>query len=252
MNVYVTPPAVPGAPGTGTGTEQDPFHSVADGIKAAQNGGIVHLHAGHYVESVSWRQSRGDGHARIVVQPFGDGAVFIDSLLPEFLNPEPTTMGPGPHPNGTFNGEYVWHKPYPAPGIDDARRLRVNGGAFLDGPSTPAWSATASSGTCAPTTSCWPETSPAPPTATGSGARTTAEAGTYIPENRAGRIHRRPSVYMGPGIWFDQEPGEPPGPHPVWRPTEQHPGLAGLRAGRDRPEPAPAGTVPGKRTTRSS
>jgi hypothetical protein len=39
MNVYVTPPGVPGAPSTGTGTSEDPFTSIADGIKAAQNAG---------------------------------------------------------------------------------------------------------------------------------------------------------------------------------------------------------------------
>ena len=96
MNVYVTPPGVPGAPSTGTGTPEDPFTSVADGIKAAQNGGTVHLHGGHYVESVELEAVSGLDEQRIVVQPFGDGEVFIDSLLPEFLGARTRRrVGPG-------------------------------------------------------------------------------------------------------------------------------------------------------------
>ena len=88
MDVYVTPPSVPGAPSSGTGSPEDPFTSVADGIKAAAGGGTVHLHGGHYVESVELEAVSGlDGP--IVVQPVGDGEVFIDSLLPEFLVPGP-------------------------------------------------------------------------------------------------------------------------------------------------------------------
>jgi len=134
VNVYVTPPAVPGAPGTGAGTEEDPFTSVADGIKAAQNGGTVYLRGGHYVESVELEAVSGVDVQRIVVQPFGDGEVFIDSLLPEFLVPGAEDgWDPVTPPGEPFNGEYVWRKPYPAPGTE-LDRWRVIGGAFLDEP----------------------------------------------------------------------------------------------------------------------
>ena len=63
-HVHVAPPAVPGAFGGGTGSPEDPFTSVADGIKKAQDGGTVYLHGGHYVESVALSRYRASTSTR--------------------------------------------------------------------------------------------------------------------------------------------------------------------------------------------
>jgi hypothetical protein len=206
MNVYVTPPGVPGAPSTGTGTSEDPFTSIADGIKAAQNGGTVLLHGGHYVESVELKAVSGLNGQRIVVQPFGDGEAFIDSLLPEFLVPGPEDgWDPVAQPGGTFNGEYVWRRPYPAPGTELDRR-RVIGGAFLDEPVHIRLVSYSQLGDLLADNQLWPDDSPADGNRVWRPDET--QPGIFIPEDRPGRISRRPWVYMGPGIWFNQAAGE--------------------------------------------
>jgi hypothetical protein len=208
-HVFVTPPAVPGE--VPTGTEQDPFTSVKDGISAAQSGGTVHLHAGHYVESVRLQQIAGQESHRILVQPFGDGAVFIDSMLPEFLNPtEPDERwDPVTAPNGEFHGEYVWQKQYPAPGIDLTRR-GVGGGALLEESVHVRLVSYSQLIDLLAENQVWPDTKPGP--ADGNRVWRLDDApeanGTYIPETRDGRFHRRPSVYMGPGVWFDERSSE--------------------------------------------
>ena len=110
QDVYANPPPVPGElEGGGDGSRDHPFHSVANAMtKAHENGGgVVHLHGGHYVESVELEAVSGlDGP--IVVQPVGEGEVFIDSLLPEFLVPGPDDgWDPVTQPGGSFIGEYV-------------------------------------------------------------------------------------------------------------------------------------------------
>jgi hypothetical protein len=202
VNVYVTPPAVPGAPGTGAGTEDDPFTSVADGIRAAQNGGTVHMHGGHYVESVELESVSGSDGQRIVVQPIGDGEVFIDSLLPEFLVPGADDgWDPVTPPGAAFNGEYMWRRPYPAPGTE-LDRQRVISGALLDEPVHIRLVSYSQLGDLRAANQLWPDDSPA------DGNRVwrphDSLPDTFIPETREGRIHRRPWVYMGPGVWFDE------------------------------------------------
>jgi hypothetical protein len=184
---------------------------VADGIAAAQNGGIVRLHSGHYYESVSLSGVSGLSVRKIFVQPFGDGAVYIDSLLPQFLNPrEPghhwDPVAPGPN----FNGEYVWRQSFPLPAdVTETDRLKVNGGAFLDEPRHTRLVSYSQLADLLATNEFWPTTSPGPPNGNRVWRLDTAPGanGTYIPETREGRIHRRPSVYMGPGIWFNQDTG---------------------------------------------
>jgi len=206
VDVYVTPPAAPGAPATGTGTQEDPFTSVSDGIKAAQNGGTVHLHGGHYVESVELEGVSGLDEQWILVQPFGDGEVFIDSLLPEFLKPgDDDGWDPVTPPGGTFNGEYVWRKPYPAPG-PSLDRQRVIGGAFLDEPVHIRLVSYSQLGDLQAENQLWPDDNPADGNQVWRPHDFLPD--TFVPEDRPGRIYRRPWVYMGPGIWFDEAAGE--------------------------------------------
>ena len=141
-----------------------------------------------------------------MVQPVGDGEVFIDSLLPEFLVPGPDDgWDPVTQPGGSFIGEYVWRRPYPAPGAELDRR-RVIGGAFLDEPVHTRLVSYSQLEDLLAENQLWPDDSPA------DGNRVwrpdDTQPGIFIPEDRPGRIARRPWVYMGPGIWFDQAAGE--------------------------------------------
>ncbi len=200
--IHVSVPAVPGA-GGGSGTETDPFHSVAEAIGEAQNGAIVKLHAGHYLESVTVKNVSGLSVRKIRVQPFGDGLVFIDSLLPEFLDPN-GRWDRVLQPNGSFNGEYVWPRSFQPPeDVDEVERFRVNSGAFLDRPGhtrlvgySQPWDFRANN-------QLWPKAKPGPK----DGNRIWREDadGMYIPEDRVGEMHTLPSLYMGPGVWFDPE-----------------------------------------------
>jgi hypothetical protein len=170
----------------------------------------VRLHAGHYIESVTLENVSGLEARKIRVQPFGDGAVFIDSLLPEFLNPNggwDQVLEPG----GTFNGEYEWHQPFPLPaGMGNTERFRVNSGAFLDAPAhtrlvgySQAWDFRANN-------QLWPKDKPGPADGNRIWRLDPASGAdeTYVPEDRTGQIHRLPSLYMGPGVWFDQRVGQ--------------------------------------------
>jgi hypothetical protein len=198
----VSVPAGPGA-GGGSGTDADPFHSVAEAIGEAQNGAIVKLHAGHYLESVTVKNVSGLSARKIRVQPFGDGPVFIDSLVPEFLHPN-ARWDRVLAPNGSFTGEYVWPESFPPPpDVTEVERFRVNSGAFLDRPRhtrlvgySQPWDFRADN-------QLWPKDRPGPD----DGNRIWREDtdGTFIPEVRKGQIHTLPPLYMGPGVWFDPE-----------------------------------------------
>src|SRR4051812_6928597 len=200
--IHVSVPAVPGA-GGGSGTDTDPFHSVAEAIGEAQNGAIVKLHAGHYVESVTVKNVSGLSARRIRVQPFGDGPVFIDSLLPEFLNPN-GRWGRVLTSNGSFNGEYVWPEAFPPPAdVDELERFRVNSGAFLDRPAHTRMVGYSQPWDFRATNQLWPKERPGPDDGNRIWRKDTD--GTFIPEDRDGEIHTLPSLYMGPGVWFDPE-----------------------------------------------
>lgn len=205
---HVRPPAVPGT-GGGSGTEADPFRSVAEAIGEAQNGAIVRLHAGHYLESVTLDGVSGLEARKIRVQPFGDGPVFIDSLLPEFLDPD-DRWDRVLAEDGTFGGEYVWSQPFPPPAdVNEVERFRVNSGAFLDRPGhtrlvgySQPWDFRAEN-------QLWPKDKPGPDNGNKiwrlDDPIPGEEGEFYIPETRDKEIHTLPSLYMGPGVWFDPE-----------------------------------------------
>jgi hypothetical protein len=206
-SIHVSVPAVPET-GGGSGTEAAPFHSVAEALREAQNGAVVKLHAGHYLESVTVKNVSGLSARKILVEPAGDGPVFIDSLLPDFLHPN-GRWDRVLEASGRFNGEYEWHQPFPLPaGITNPERFRVNSGAFLDRPNHTRLVGYSQPGDFRSNNQLWPKEKPGP----ANGNRiwredTDADDGTYVPENRLGRIHRLPSLYMGPGVWFDQRVG---------------------------------------------
>jgi hypothetical protein len=85
-DIYVSPPAGADLSG-GTGTLQDPLHSVEAGIEMAAGGGTVHLRGGVYIESVEIAGVCGSWLNKIVVRPYKDEQVTIDSLIRDFLEP---------------------------------------------------------------------------------------------------------------------------------------------------------------------
>ena len=200
IDVYATPPAIAGELEGGDGSQAAPFHSVARAMsKVKENGGgVVHLHGGHYVESVTL-----DGFdqtsAQMVVRPVGDGEVYIDGMLSEFVAPQGLEDRWDPVlTDGEFRGEYVWLRPYEG-------GPPVSNGAFFDEPVHTRLVSYSRQEDLTATGQLWPDH---------------AEEGNqvwrlhedqanfpklYQPENRASRPHRRPWVYMGPGIWFDSE-----------------------------------------------
>ena len=204
QDVYANPPPVPGElEGGGDGSQTHPFHSVAKAMtKAHENGGgVVHLSGGHYVESVQLEDFGEDGQ-EIVVRADGGGEVFIDSMLPEFLAPQVPEdhWVPVIPPEGPVMGEYCWGRRYMPDGADTASGL-VNLGAFLDEPVHTRLVSYDRIEDLTATGQIWPENS-----ATGNRVwrLIPGQDDLYKPEDRPTRAQRRPWVYMGPGVWFDQ------------------------------------------------
>jgi hypothetical protein len=194
--VYVSPPDLPGG-GGGTGSPTDPFHSVADAISKVNGGGIVYLHRGNYIENVHLNRVSGRFWRKIRVRPFGDGEVFIDSMLPAFLTPGaggqwdaiPLTQG--------VAGEYVWSSRFEAPGGPQTGRAQL--GAFLDMPAHTRLVTYGEVADLRADNQGWPMDPK-------EGNQVWRESeGVFWPEDRANHVTHRPCVYMGPGIWFDED-----------------------------------------------
>jgi hypothetical protein len=198
-DLFVTPPSVPGElGGGGDGSESHPFHSVTTALERARSngGGIVNLHGGHYVESVVL-DGFDQGEFPLVVQPVGDGEVFIDATLPEFLAPQgpEDQWVPVLADDGEFRGEYVWLRPY-----DDAA---VTGGAFLDEPVHTRLVSYSRREDLTATGQIWTDDVPG-----GNRVWQLHPDQQQFPDLYRPRDERpwwRPWVYMGPGIWFDPE-----------------------------------------------
>jgi len=200
--VFVRPSAVSGDLEGGDGSAADPFRSVRKGIAEVHDrsgGGTVLLFSGHFVESIELIDVAGAGEADpIVVRPVdGTGEVVIDSCLPEFLKPAADGQW---QPVDGASGEYRSIGHYPAPGADQQIGT-VNLGAFYDEPAHTRLVSYAELADLRSDNQFWPGDQGnivwrAKPNA----------PGLYIHENRNNKPHRRPFVYMGPGIWFDQDP----------------------------------------------
>jgi hypothetical protein len=204
QKVYVKPPATPGDLAGGAGTETNPFRSVTKGIQEAGLAGTVLLHSGHYVESVKVH-----GVTGVIVQPFGDGEVFIDSMLPEFL--APTAAGhhwvrlPAAQGGAADGLEYYWNHRFEHKG-SKTDNGRVMQGAFLDdGERYNRLITYGEAGDFRAANEKWPRTGenvcwkPDPD-----------HAHMYVHEDRPNiRPLSRPWVYMGPGIWFDEDDRDP-------------------------------------------
>jgi hypothetical protein len=177
--VYVSPPVTEGG-GTegGTGTFADPVHSVAAGIALAQGGGCVYLRQGVYVESLDLTDVHGTWLRPILVRSFKGEHATIDSSVTHFRGSVPN-MDWKPAEGGAVP-EYVSTVKFP--------EAVVKGGAFLDDEKHTRLIAYDRLEDLQSTNELWTE-----------------NVGHEVvggPPDKPGL--RRPDVYMGPGIWFDE------------------------------------------------
>ena len=191
VEVFVRPSETPGQLLGGDGSAADPFHSVRTGILAAHDngGGTVHLFGGHFVESVSLTNV-GNPDNPIRVRPVeGSGEVFIDACLPEFLTPRTgdpwRTADPA---GGAVPGEFE---------STSAFAKIVNLGAFYDEPAHTRLVSYAESADLRSNNQRWPDNEGHVVWTLKPGSTT-----VFVPGGK-----RRPDVYMGPGIWFDEAGG---------------------------------------------
>lgn len=127
-DLHVSPPPPGWNPAvTGTGTLDDPFHSVQTAIRAAQGGRTVRLAEGQYIEEVKLDKVSGTETNRIRVQPYPGALASIDCLETRFLNP--TTGGAWEKIDEGAPDEYRWTVPFP-----EADAQQVRHGAFLETP----------------------------------------------------------------------------------------------------------------------
>lgn len=192
MVLHVTPPPPGWDPATdpGTGSEADPFHSVATAVREADGGDDVRLGPGRYVENVLLDNVRGDPAHKIVVQPHDGAVVSIDGLETRFRDQdgawEPVVDG--------APDEFRWNREF-----TDGEKVRR--GAFLETPFLPVPRHTRlvtydRDGDFRAPGGRWPKD------------LTTGDNNVWRKrDDPPGWTHTgiRNWVYMGPGLWFDEE-----------------------------------------------
>jgi len=176
----------------GSGSLDDPYHSIATAIKAADGGRNVWLAGGRYLEYVSVENVRGALLNKIVVQPYAGATVTIDGIETRFSHPTGTA---GWMPvDGGGPDEYEWTE-----GLPDGEAQEVRRGAFLETPflSPPHHTRLitySQAGDFRATNDLWPQDPPTPDNNVWK-----FDEGTW---KLAGG---RNWVYMGPGLWFDPD-----------------------------------------------
>jgi hypothetical protein len=198
---YVSPPpagvAVEDAP-IGSGTFEDPFHSIAHAIRQANGGGTVYLRAGQYVEAIDVTGISGTGDRPIVVRPRNLERVTIDATVLVFRGPTPNKDW---EPVPDHEGEFISTARFdPTPG---AGSTVVSAGAFIDrkDPETGRDRHTRLVSydrleDLRSQNQLW--------TADVAGHQTLKKDGNG---NWVSTEILRQYVYMGPGIWFDERTG---------------------------------------------
>ncbi|MFG1621527.1 hypothetical protein [Kribbella sp. NPDC049227] len=197
---YVSPPP-PGVDPVpeGSGTLEDPYHLIAQGITAAADGGFVYLRGGTYVESINLTGVKGTDSVKLVVKPYKLERVTIDSTVAEFRGAsfatdwQPVTGHPGEY-ESTRRFEQV-------PG---ARSTVVRKGAFLNaGRYTRLVTYDRVEDLRSPN-QLWPNPEDLADNPDQLGPDVSHEQLTDDDQSFAPKRRYRPFVYMGPGIWFDE------------------------------------------------
>ena len=211
---FVSPPppgvAVEDAP-IGSGTFEDPFHSITHAIEQANGGGTVYLRNGEYVESIDVSGISGIEGRPIVVRPRERERVTIDATVLAFRGPIPNADW---EPVPGHQDEFISTARFDAtPGEGSTV---VSAGAFLDrgdpGTGSARHTRLVSYDRIEDLRSpnqLWPD-----PVWL---AQNPDQLGEGIAHEQLRQVDGtdtsfnprrfRPYVYMGPGIWFDQAVG---------------------------------------------
>ena len=193
-------PRVPGATELhGTGTRNDPFITIAAGIRAVRGGGRVKLHGGTYLESVDITGVSGTASQPIVVEPYDDKEVIIEWADEDFRGeavPNDAWVRADGSEDFEEGAEWVSRRAFPPPG-NNPDTNRHGRGSFM--------SFTPISGI---------------PLHVHLVAYDRAEDlradNEFFPDDEGHTVFRQrngrweengkhPFVYMGPGIWFDTD-----------------------------------------------
>jgi len=126
--VFVRPRVLGTSEFYGTGTRNDPFITIAAGIRAVRGGGRVRLFGGTYLESVDLTGVSGAAGRPIVVEPYNDVPVIIEWADEEFRGPVPNDAWE-PAVGGAAD-EWVSRRDFPVPGTDPATN-RHDRGSFM-------------------------------------------------------------------------------------------------------------------------
>ena len=196
--IYVSPPPPGWDPviAPGSGTLEDPYHSISTALAMAEGGRNVYLRGGQYVEEVSAEGVSGSENNVIVVKPYRHEPVTIDCVVEDFLHPTDEAFWRKVDDGG--EDEYVWTKSFPGNEDDWIRR-----GAFLDTHRHTRL-----------VTYDHPEDLRA---ANDLDPRDLTEGGDNqvwkaVTDPETGEAELKPTgtfrnwVYMGPGLWFDANP----------------------------------------------
>lgn len=127
--VYVRPRVLGTSEFYGTGTRNDPFITIAAGIRAVRGGGRVRLFGGTYLESVDLTRVSGVADQPIVVEPYNDEPVIIEWADEEFRRPVPNDAWE-PAVGGAVD-EWVSRRDFPAFGANPDSNLHDRG-SFMD------------------------------------------------------------------------------------------------------------------------
>lgn len=203
--IYVSPPPSGAEPGTapeGSGTLADPYHSVSAGITAVDGGGTVFVRGGEYVESIDLTGISGTRWRKIVVRPYHFEQVTIDWTVRRFRGPVPNQdWEPVPgHSDEFISTDRFDRKPGRGSNVIDR-------GAFLDLERHTRLISYDRLEDLRSPNQLWPDPNQLALeqdlVGPGIAHEVLKEDGEPFNPRRF-----RPYVYMGPGIWFDEDEGE--------------------------------------------
>ena len=199
-DIYVSPPPPGWNPDTdppGSGTLADPYHLIATGITKAAGGRNVYLRGGQYIESVAVSGISGKRYNKIVVQPFQNEIVTIDSCVPDFFTPTEQAQWKEVDDG---EDEFIWTQPF-----GDTEAEQVTRGAFMDLNQHTRLITYSHLEDLRAETEVFPKSLPS------GDNRVWVEVEDNDPDTHLKEESQPPAyrnwVYMGPGIWFDKRPG---------------------------------------------
>jgi hypothetical protein len=194
--VYVRPRVLGTSEFYGTGTRNDPFITIAAGIRAVRGGGRVRLFGGTYLESVDLTDVSGAAGRPIVVEPYNDEPVIIEWADEEFRGPVPNDAWE-PAVEGA-DDEWVSLRDFPALGTNPDTN-RHDRGSFMDFAPISGIPQHVHLVAYDRPEDFREDDNELFPDNVGNEVYVQNEDGTWAANGK-----RHPFVYLGPGIWFDR------------------------------------------------